>query len=501
MRPLLLTLVVLLAGCTSKGGGGGFAGSTAAPATSSTPTAVTTSTTTATRAPALLGDPLAKAKVSGRDIRDAHGRQLLLRGLNLSERSKRPPFAGWLQQADVEHFVRLGYDHVRFLITWEAVEPQDGVFDDAYLDQVKRELAWFEARGVYAVVDMHQDCFARRFGGDGAPEWVLLSPDPFPFVPDVLGVFPINYSNPKVIANFDDFWTSATKRARFAKAWAHVVSKLKDVKNVIGWEVLNEPFPGIRIPWDFEQNELSTLTAEVVKAIRAEDGERIIFFEPQLLAASFPVNGLKRPNDPNVVYAPHWYDPVVDIRVANGIVPSYDGDRSRTEFAFTNIEAHARALDVPLWLGEWGIERKRTQSHEYVLDHAALLDEHLLSHCYWELNPVDDDIFTPVHPSGTDYPIAADLSRPHPRAVAGTLTKVHYDEATRELTVEWTEGHLGPNAPTLVELPWKHFPQGGPLLVTLGEPGATWERETTTGRLVVRADPAVAKHTLSVRPR
>src|SRR5205814_5393604 len=127
------------------------------------------------------------------------------------ERSKRPPFAGWLQPAHVEHLVRLGFDHARFLVTWEAVEPQDGVFDDAYLDTVHQELAWLEARGVRAVVDMHQDCFARRFGGDGAPEWALLAPDPFPFLPDVLGPFPQNYANPKVIANFDDFWASATK--------------------------------------------------------------------------------------------------------------------------------------------------------------------------------------------------------------------------------------------------------------------------------------------------
>src|SRR5581483_2317268 len=124
-----------------------------------------------------------------------------------------------------------------------------------------------------------------------------------------------------------------------------------------------------------------------------------------------------------------------------------------------------------------------------------------MSDCYWELNPIDDDIFTPIDPQGNDYPIAADISRPHPRAVAGTLTRVHFDPVTRELQVEWTEGHLGPAAPTIVELPWKHFPQGGALVVGLAEANARWERDPATGRLVVFADPSVASHVLSVRPR
>jgi endoglycosylceramidase len=505
VRNVLLALSLLAAGCSSGGGGGGsFTASTAAPTTSGTTAPPTTSSSTSPTPSAsttLLGDPLAVARVKGREVRDVLGRQLLLRGINLSERSKKPPFAGWLEPKHVEHFVRLGFDHVRYLITWEAVEPQDGKFDDVYLAQVKAELAWFEARGIRVVVDMHQDQFARKYGGDGAPEWALLSPDPSPFVPDIIGPFPMNYVNPKVIANFDDFWTNPTKRARFARAWAHVVSKLKDVPCILGWEVLNEPFPGARLPYYFEENELSTFTAEVVAAIRAEDKERIVFFEPQLLAANLATCGLRPLADRNVVYAPHWYDPAVDIRAANGLAPFYDGDASRTAGAFTNLEGHAKKLDAPLWLGEWGIERRRSGADGYVADHQRLLDERLMSHAYWELNPVEDDLFTPIDPSGNDWPIAALLARPHPRAIAGTLTRLEFDATTRELRVEWTEGNLGPGAPTLIELPWKHYPANVQLLVGLSGPNARVEREAATGRLAVWADPSITKHVLTVRPR
>src|SRR5438445_157161 len=102
---------------------------------------------------------------------------------------------------------------------------------------------------------------------------MFFAPDPFPMIPDVLGLFLVSYLNPKVIANFDDFYASSTKRACFARVWAYVVSKLKDSKNVIGWELLNEPFPVVYLLWDFEANELSTLEGELVQAIWSQDLE------------------------------------------------------------------------------------------------------------------------------------------------------------------------------------------------------------------------------------
>src|SRR2546430_14020101 len=100
-----------------------------------------------------------------------------MRGVCLSVCStERKPFAGWLKPDPADHLVRRGFAHVRFLLTWEAIEPQDGVFDDAYLATVRQELDWLAARGIRAIVDMHEDQFSRRFGGDGFPEWVL-APD------------------------------------------------------------------------------------------------------------------------------------------------------------------------------------------------------------------------------------------------------------------------------------------------------------------------------------
>ena len=79
--------------------------------------------------------------VSGKYLLDEEGRQLLLRGVNLSGAAKLPdPFTKSfidrpikLQEAD-EHFERirnLGMNHIRFLVTWEAIEGRGpGLYDE-----------------------------------------------------------------------------------------------------------------------------------------------------------------------------------------------------------------------------------------------------------------------------------------------------------------------------------------------------------------------------------
>ncbi len=123
---------------------------------------------------------------------------MLLRGVNLAGSSKVPvvpngathiptdfsnhrqvsfvgrPFP--LGEAD-EHFTRLrrwGFNCLRFLVTWEAVEHAGpGEYDEAYLDYlaaVVRQAADFD---LSIFIDPHQDVWSRMSGGDGAPGWTL----------------------------------------------------------------------------------------------------------------------------------------------------------------------------------------------------------------------------------------------------------------------------------------------------------------------------------------
>jgi hypothetical protein len=141
--------------------------------------------------------PLSPLRIVGDRFRDAHGRDVLLRGVNLGGDSKVPwpnggtdrpsdfsdhrtvsfigrPFP--LEQAD-EHFTRLrgwGFNCLRLLTTWEAIEHAGpGLYDTAYLDYYVEIARLAGEYGFYVFADFHQDAWSRMSGGSGAPGWTF----------------------------------------------------------------------------------------------------------------------------------------------------------------------------------------------------------------------------------------------------------------------------------------------------------------------------------------
>jgi hypothetical protein len=131
-------------------------------------------------------------------LKDAYGRIVLLRGVNLGGSNKVPrypdgashrrdglfdhrrvsfvdrPFP--LAEAD-EHFARLrrwGLTCLRLVIPWEAIEHAGpGHYDEAYLDYVDQLVARAAHYGLAVIIDPHQDVWSRFTGGDGAPGWTI----------------------------------------------------------------------------------------------------------------------------------------------------------------------------------------------------------------------------------------------------------------------------------------------------------------------------------------
>ncbi|MEV6343674.1 cellulase family glycosylhydrolase [Actinoplanes sp. NPDC051851] len=117
---------------------------------------------------------------------DSYGRELTLRGFNVSGSTKLHesgllPFHSTADAAASAALMReqTGANAIRFLISWEGVEPTRGVIDTAYLAKAAAQIKQFTDRGIKVLIDYHQDLYSSYifntgswYTGDGAPKWV-----------------------------------------------------------------------------------------------------------------------------------------------------------------------------------------------------------------------------------------------------------------------------------------------------------------------------------------
>ncbi|EFL29062.1 LOW QUALITY PROTEIN: conserved hypothetical protein, partial [Streptomyces himastatinicus ATCC 53653] len=115
---------------------------------------------------------------------DGHGREVVLRGFNVSGETKLEennglPFARVADARKSAAAMRnlTGANSVRFLLSWAHAEPRPGEVDTAYLEQVTAQMKAFLDAGIRVYPDFHQDLYSRHifdkdswYSGDGAPK-------------------------------------------------------------------------------------------------------------------------------------------------------------------------------------------------------------------------------------------------------------------------------------------------------------------------------------------
>ncbi|MEU9733105.1 cellulase family glycosylhydrolase [Streptomyces sp. NPDC048002] len=118
---------------------------------------------------------------------DGHGREVVLRGYNVSGETKLAengglPFASVADARKSAAALRAlgGGNTVRFLLSWAYAEPVRGQVDTAYLSAATAQIGAFLDAGLRVYPDFHQDLFSRHlfdadswYTGDGAPEWAV----------------------------------------------------------------------------------------------------------------------------------------------------------------------------------------------------------------------------------------------------------------------------------------------------------------------------------------
>ena len=178
-------------------------------------------------------DPLA---VKGGRLVDGQGRAVVLHGVNVVY--KLAPYTPDFTRADARRLRGWGMNAIRLGVSWRALEPTRGAIDVYYVRRVRRLVRVAGAEGLWVLVDMHQDEWSERFGGNGAPDWATLD-DGQPFVESP---FPYGYLQPAVGRSFTSFWTDRDGiRGEYVAAYAVLARALSHEDAVIGYDAMNEP--------------------------------------------------------------------------------------------------------------------------------------------------------------------------------------------------------------------------------------------------------------------
>lgn len=409
-------------------------------------------------------------------VTDAQGRALILRGINVMSNAKSDPLRmPNISPEDVRRMVEdWGFNHVRFLIFWDAIEPQKGVYDDAYLERVAERLDWFAAAGIHVVLDMHQDVYAARFCCDGAPEWAIRD-DGKPF--ELQGQWFLNYFQPAVRAAFDNFWRASGEHSdlqvHYRAAWMQVVKRFKDHPAVIGYDLMNEPHPGSMIDEAellglpnpaspspiFDERYLSPFYQKLINVIRQEDVQNWIFFEPRYGApgngAATWISDLHDPREgpPRLAYYPHMYSIALEgserYTVSDTSVSDWETERSK-ELARWNM---------PMAIGEWGLSRNTENWQGFVADVLTMADRMLAGWAYWSYDPGTWGLIEQGD-ERAESELADHLVRPYAQVIAGTPTAMSFDVGSKDFSLRWSR-RAGIVGSSKIYVPKKrHYAQG-----------------------------------------
>lgn len=382
---------------------------------------------------------------SGRWITDATGRVVVLHGTNMVYKiSPFYPAAAGFGRGDAEFLRSLGFNAVRVGVLWEAVEPKPGVYNNSYLNRIAATVRTLGRHGVVSLLDFHQDQYNEKFQGEGFPAWAVQDDG---LANPRLG-FPDNYFlNPAVQRAFENFWANKPGpggiglQDRYAAAWAHVARRFRADRSVLGFEIMNEPFPGsdyltCAAPSGCPASdaELTALNRKVDRAIRSVDSRTLVFYEPYVVFDFGYQDHVGALHDRRAVFA--WHDYCLSDEGA--------GCASHEE-SMKNAAAHVARTGEGSMMDEFGATSSGSDLDQMV----SLADHYMVPWTEWAYCTCDDptgssdegmvlDPFKPKALSNLRTSIVDALVEPYPQVIAGTPQSWGFDRSTHTFRLRYT---------------------------------------------------------------
>ncbi len=446
--------------------------------------------------------------VKGDRFLDNHGRHVILNGINVVNKSKEEQY---LFQAGEDFYANLkswGFNCIRFIIIWDGLEPEPGVYNETYLKEIDQRIQWAADNGLFVVLDMHQDLFSVKYA-DGAPEWATLDEGKVHTKGDVWS--DAYLMSEAVQTAFDNFWDNKVApdgigvQDHYASMWKHIAKRYANNPTVIGYDIMNEPFAGssalqampamltaygelvyattgkilseeeLLSIWgnvnkrtealkalstresyshvidalegvnaEFEKNHLQPMYQKVANAIREVDTTHVLFLEHSYFSNMGVKSSIER-----VGLKDGSMDKLVAYAphgydMVTDTEEASSSSSERVEFIYDRIKQKGQQLKMPVWLGEWGAYYSHGEGIVSVARNAVHL--------------IESNLFGNAYWSydpGTEklaYFKKA-LLRPYPAYTCGELLNYQYNHESGQLLVDWDEA-TSTKASTVIFVPW-----------------------------------------------
>jgi endoglycosylceramidase len=445
----------------------------------------------------------------GASVADAAGRVIIVHGFNLVH--KTAPFTpDTFSAQDARFLASEGFTAARIGLIWQAVEPQPGTYNDAYIKTVAGLNHLLGSYGIRTLIDFHQDGYGAKYGGDGAPDWAGLADSTAPESDELA---------------FQDFWNDAPAsdgigiQTRYVNAWRHVAPFFASSSNPIGYDPFNEPYPGAGYACEdsapcpqFETGKLADFYTRAIAAIRASDRRHMIW--PEGVAQ----NGIAQPalpkfRDAQTGFNFHLYclgfivasiwDQGVDTAEQAGC-PSWE------QHGIGNFQSYAQGLGVPAMATEFSAADTNTDNARMV----DLLDQDFISWTSWSYYTYTQDPAStrdqglliddskPGSEANAKQPKLDAMVVPYPQAIAGTPLGYSFDRSNNTMTLSYSTAAAGPaplakGALTQIFVPKRKYPSG----YSVEAQGAKVLSAPTAPWVELLADRGSTRVTVTITPR
>ncbi|KAG9495432.1 hypothetical protein J7337_013678 [Fusarium musae] len=374
-------------------------------------------------------------------IVDEYGRTRFFHGTNVVMKEEpwyRPfewtPGVSSFGERDVQNMHDLGLNIVRLGHSWAGAEPVRGEYNQTFLDIMKKQTKLAEDHGIYVLVDVHQDVLAKQLCGHGVPDWFVKKD--WITVGNAFG---------RLYNNFDGLGDA------FAAYWKKLASEYVDTTNIVGYNLLNEPWvgdtyadPTLLVPGVADRKNMEGLWNRATKQIRTVDNDTLIWFEGATFDVLSGFNNVPLGDGSKTVHSFHYYNPP-QLGPLKDTLYNRQKDNVRLKTAGVLTE-------LTFWMGD-------DKQMAGLTEAMAATDANMVSWIGWAY----ENLYNGT--SGKPYPeLEKHYGRAYPAAIAGTPTSFGFDETSGIFKLNFTSE---PNidAPTEIILPTSTFPNGYELRV------------------------------------